>query len=320
MAKLFRQEDKNASFALFSTSECIAWLTLFGMESAAIVMLNALIIIVYLKVRSLRKRSMYLVINQVVADMFVGGCVITRFCFLGKRCKFWTINFLNFPSAIAFHVWYRCILLATVANLAAICLERMHATFRPFKHRLIKGKMFGAAVAAVWITSGLCSAIAVLDVIHSVTIGDLNRGFFTLYLSFFLFFLLIPLFSYTSIAIKIFRGNQHQYRGATSRERKLTKTLFIMTVAFLLLTLPFILFRISFAVALRALRIVSNGTFFRLHHSLSLLCFANSLVNPVLYTLRIPEFKRALFSSLRCRSHPQLSQVFPLYEKYGLLC
>ena len=145
---------------------------------------------------------------------------------------------------------------------AAISLERMHATFRPFKHRLIKGKMFGAAVATVWITSGLCSAIAVLDVIHSVTIGDLNRGFFTLYLSFFLFFLLIPLFSYTSIAMKIFRGNQHRYRGATSRERKLTKTLFIMTVAFLLLTLPLILFRIRFAVALRALRIVSNGTFF----------------------------------------------------------
>ena len=107
MVKHSRQEGKNLSFALFSSSECIAWLTLFGMESVAIVMLNALIIIVYLKVRSLRKRSMYLVINQVVADMFVGGCVITRFCFLGKRCKFWTINFLNFPSAITFHVWYR---------------------------------------------------------------------------------------------------------------------------------------------------------------------------------------------------------------------
>ena len=145
---------------------------------------------------------------------------------MGKRCKFWTINFLNFPSVIAFRVWYRSILLVTVANLAAISLERMHATFRPFKNRIIKRKLFGAAVAAVWITSGLCSAIGVLDVIHSVTIGDLDRGFFTLYLSFFLFFLLIPLFSYTSIAIKIFRGNQPQHRGATSRETKMTKNTF----------------------------------------------------------------------------------------------
>ena len=96
MARNSRQEDKNSYFVLFSASECIAWLKLFAMESVAIVMLNALKIIVYLKVRSFCKRSMYLVINQVVADMFVGSCEITRFCFLGKICKFWTINFLNF--------------------------------------------------------------------------------------------------------------------------------------------------------------------------------------------------------------------------------
>ena len=57
-----------------------------------------------------------LVINQVFADMFVGSCEITRFCFLGKRCKFWTINILNFPNAIAFHACCRCILLASAAN------------------------------------------------------------------------------------------------------------------------------------------------------------------------------------------------------------
>ena len=37
----------------------------------------------------------------------------------------------------------------SVTNLAAISLERMHATSRPFKHRLVKKKVFGAAVAAV---------------------------------------------------------------------------------------------------------------------------------------------------------------------------
>ena len=287
-------------------------ISMVGIISLAV---HALIGIVYLKERSLRKRTMYLVINQVVADVFVAGCVITWFSFLRKKCKFWTINFLNFPSVIGFHVWYRLILLASVKNLAPISLERMHATFRPFKHRLIKKKMFEAAIAAVWITAGLCSAIAVSDVIPSVTIGELNRVFFTLYSSFFLFFLVIPLFSYMSIAIKIVCGNQPRHHGATSRERKLTKTVFIVTAAFLLLTLPFIIFRISFAFALRTLRIISIRTFFRLHQSFALLFFANSLVNPFLYTLRIPEFKRALFSFLRCRSEPQHFQVFPLNEK-----
>ena len=58
-------------FPFFSSSECIAWLTMFGIETAAIVALNVLTIIVYLKERRLRKRSMYLVINQAVADIFV---------------------------------------------------------------------------------------------------------------------------------------------------------------------------------------------------------------------------------------------------------
>ena len=49
---------------------------MFGIEAVAIVTLNALTIIVYLKERSLRKRSMYLVINQAFADMFTGASIL----------------------------------------------------------------------------------------------------------------------------------------------------------------------------------------------------------------------------------------------------
>ena len=57
------------------------------------VTLNALVMITYLRERSLHKRSMYLVINQAVADMFVGGLVIIPCWFLGSRCDFWAINY-----------------------------------------------------------------------------------------------------------------------------------------------------------------------------------------------------------------------------------
>ena len=268
MARNSRQEDKNSYFVLFSISECIAWLKLFAMESVAIVMLNALKIIVYLKVRSFCKRSMYLVINQVVADMCVGSCEITRFYFLGKKCKFWTINFLNFsplcnsfPCMVSLHF---------ISVGSKPCCYFLGADTRNvnFVHSSIvssKGKCLEQLLQPFGLHQGSAQqSCLVLDVIHSVIIADLNRSFFTLYLSFFLFFLLIPLFSDTSIAIKIVLGNQPQHHGATSRERKLTKALFIVTVAFLLLTLPIILFRISFAcaVALCASRIVSNRTFF----------------------------------------------------------
>lgn len=58
--------------------------------------------------------------------------------------------------------------LPSVKNLGAISLEWIHATIRPFKHRLIKKKnMFGTAVATVWITTGLYSGINVFKLASS---------------------------------------------------------------------------------------------------------------------------------------------------------
>ena len=192
-----------------------------------------------------------------------------------------------------------------MTNLAAISLERMHATFRLFQHRLIKKKMFGAAVAIVWIATELCSAIGVLVFFHSFSI-KLNRGLYILYLSFFLFCLLIILVSYSFIAVKIARGNQWHHDGVALRERKLTKPLFIVTVASLTLTQPVIIFWIHTVTG------STHPTWFRLHCCFSSLFFANSLVNPICYGFRIPEFRRALFSFMRCRFLPQPAQVFPL--------
>ena len=267
MANQSQQQTPTSSFPLYSASECIAWLSVFGMEAGAIMTLNALTIIVYLKERSLRKRSMYLVINQAVVDMLVGGVVIIECSFLGSNCEFWTwINSSNLPSEIVITVWFRFFILASVTNLAVISMERMHATFRPLKHRLIKSKMFGASVAAVWITTGLCSAIGVLVVFYPFTI-KLSRSLSILYLTLFLFFLLIILVSYSSIAIKVIYGNQPYHQGATSREKKLTKTLFIVTVVSVLLTQPLIIFCILYSVSSHTFMAISLQTLFRLYYS-----------------------------------------------------
>ena len=313
MANHSEQENITVSFPFLSSSDCIAWLSMFGMEAVAVVTLNALTIIVYLKERSLRKRSMCLVINQAVADMLVAGCVIIQFSDLGSDCKFWTsINSSNLLSERVAYVWLHFIPVGSVTNLAAISLERMHATFRPFKHRLVKTKIFGGAVAAVWITTGLCSAIDVLFVFYLFTnkprIGLLN----VLYFTYFLFCLLIILVSYSSMAIKIIYGNQPHHHGATSRERKLTKTLFIVTAVSLLLMQPFITFWILHSS--HTFTAISPRAWFRLSYSILFLFWANSLVNPVCYAFRIPAFRRALFFLLRCTFHPQPEQVFPLNE------
>ncbi|XP_068720817.1 octopamine receptor beta-2R-like [Montipora capricornis] len=144
----------------FSSSECIAWLTVLNIEAVAIVTMNALTIIIYLKERILRKRSMYLVISLAVADMFVAYTLINNIWVLGENCNLWTIKmFKSFEISIVILILKNLFPAVSVTNLAAISLERMHATFRPFKHRLIKKKIFGAAVAGVWFTAALSSGI-----------------------------------------------------------------------------------------------------------------------------------------------------------------
>ena len=150
-----QQQNTTSPLQLISSSECIAWLTVYGIEAVAIVTLNALTAIVYLKERSLRKRSMYLVINLAIADIFIGGLLILHDWFLGSYCNFWTID-LTVPSQLVIIALFRLFPLASVTNLAAISLERTHATFCPFVHHLVKKRIFGAAfVAACRIIAGL---------------------------------------------------------------------------------------------------------------------------------------------------------------------
>ena len=309
MANHSQQQYTNISLALLTPSECIAWLTIFGIEAVAMVALNALEIIVYIKERSLRQGNMYMVINQAVADMFVGGFVIIRCWFLGSySCEFWAVPF-RIADFVLVSTFYYFFPLASLVNLTAISLDRTHATFCPFKHRLVKKNIFGIIIVAVWITAGLITTGIAVTFFNQLSAFEEPMHMYLSYFSIFLFCLLIIIVSYSSIAVKIVCGNQPHHHGATNRERKLTKTLFIITVASLLLTLPYVIFNIHFYVSVLAVRFVFTETWFRLSLFAQFLVFANSFVNPVLYTFRMPEFKRAHFALLGCRSQPQPAQV-----------
>ena len=161
MADHSQQESTTSFYVLFLAPVCISCLTVFGIQAFAIVLLNAFVIIICLKERSLCKRSMFLVINLAVADMSVGGSVIIECWILGLSCDIWTTNTLSSHFVVIFTVQV-FLPLASMTNLAAISLERTHATFCPFKHRLVKKKVFGVAFAAFWIKTALPTVIYVL--------------------------------------------------------------------------------------------------------------------------------------------------------------
>ena len=280
------------------SSECISWLAVGITGSVAIVTLNFLTVIVFVKSRSLRKRSMYLVINLAVADLFVGGIsTVMTFFLTGVHCNIWKYNLTVFGFWDNFVFCMELFFpLVSITNLAAISLERMHATFCPLKHRIIKKWVFGVSLTVIWVTAALL--LTTLVVIRNIT-GQ-GIGYFYTWCSFNSICLIVICVSYALIVVKIYCETHPQHHGAASRETKLTKTLLIVTVVSLLMWLPFVICHFLY-FATDVFSSLSYLTQYRLNLALILLYQANSLVNPILYTFRMPEFKRALASLLRCR-------------------
>ena len=76
---------------MFSLSECIPWITVGLAEPVAIVTINFIAIIVFVRNRNLRKRGAYLIINLAVVDMLAGvSAWINLFYFAGNYyCNLW---------------------------------------------------------------------------------------------------------------------------------------------------------------------------------------------------------------------------------------
>lgn len=287
-----------------SSSECIIWFTVFTAEFVAIVTVNLLAILLFIKNRNLRTRSMYLVISLTVADMLVGVLSGSYVQFnLLRPCSLIKLN-LSGKVIIRLSIFFNVFPLVSLTNIAVISLERFHATFRPFRHRLIKRWVYVVAIDVVW----------VFPLIVSVIWGLENLYFYGYHVyiieSFILLCLIVTFVSYTSIFFK-FRFGAHPQRhcAAALRQRKLTVTLFITTLVSLLLWLPH-----SIVVILLWSNVIeyplSLQEHFRLAYSLQFLFYANSLVNPILYTIRMPDFKKALLSLFR--RHQRENVAIPL--------
>ena len=281
---------------MFSSSECITWFALFLTESVAIVTVNLLSIIIFIKNSNLRTRAMYLVINLTVADNFVGGISsIFLFEILGYDCQIVTVGSNTAPEGNITLFVFRWFPLTSLTSIAVISLDRMHATFRPFRHRNIKKWVYWVTIGAIWVLAAVMSTV--------ITLVYLRFGMqvplpLYLWLSYCCLCLLVICVSYTSIAVRYWCAVRPQHHGATSRQRKLTVTLLIMTIVSLLLWLPYLIFTF---VILTGRRSLSFQQMMRVRFILLLLFYTNSFVNPIIYTIRIPEFRKALIALFTCQ-------------------
>ena len=304
---------------MLSSAECSIWYSVFLIINVAVVAVNLLSIVLFIKNSNLRTRAMYLVINLTVADMFVVGSAtfFVVFHFLLYGCEVGNLFFIfiverDWPPILfvltVTEVWLP---FTSVAGIAVISLERMHATFRPFRHRNIKKWAYGVTIAGVWILTAMISIPLPLISLY----GNLHQQWqllfpFYLWRSYCFLCLIVICVSYTSIALKFWCGTRPPSHGAANRQRKLTVTLFIMTIVSLLLWLPYVVYTcVPFSVLDR----FSFLTYLRLRLFFSLLYHTNSLVNPIIYTIRMPEFRRALLIFFKRRQRQNVA--IPLHAR-----
>ena len=296
----------------FSPLQCIPWLAVLGTECLTIVILNVIIIIVFVKQRQLQRHSKYLIIHQAIVDLLVGlvyGPLMIEWC--GSICDMWEHHrtFITW-SFILENVLGLQVYQVSLLNLAFISLERVHATFRPFKHRFIKKWVYGVIITVTWLVPA---------VMNSMSTGIVPSIFFFTYyaiivLAFYFSLLLVVVVCYTSICLKVRNNRLPRHHGAASvRERKLTGTLFLVTFGSLITFLPEIVYWGSCASSPELFFSSLNQPLFNYLMVTKTFVVANSLINPIIYAIRMPEVRTSMLVIIFRRARNPINPIdFPL--------
>ena len=276
----------NETCRIVSEKEERAWFVAFVIEFIVIFILNAFSLAIYTRNRHLRKPSTYLIINLTVADLLVGTVTGSSMTFkvhyletyLGLEQDFSWQSFVYLTLQGLF-------LVASLANISLISLERLHATLFPFRHCLVGKRVYLIIILCSWLFSLILSSVFVLLHLHA------SPSLLYVYAPYYFLIILILTVSYAIIISTVKNNPLSPNAGPVlSTERKLTVTLFIVTVASLLAILPWVIWNVI-ANPMRSK--LSPAVFFRISKSFLTLCLFNSIVNPLIYAVRMQEFRKA---------------------------
>ena len=259
------------------------WLTVFIVEYAVTSIINGFTILTFARNRHLRKRTTYLIINLTIADFLVGTVS-------GPMHIYHTMTFERgsgfgwgkFIVMFLDNLFTACSLL----HLALLSLERLHATLFPLRHCLMLVWVYFKAVVCIWLLAVIpASAAATFFLITP-------QGSKYVWASLIIAVLFTVIVSYVMIiALNVKRKVRPYSFGAVPPERKLTVTLSVVIALSSLAFLPYFFYAVlEISTRLRGLSVEAQ---FGIQESFNVFFYANSFVNPLVYTLRMKEFRKA---------------------------
>ena len=273
----------SASMIVRSKAEGIALCSAFIFECVLIVVGNLFVIILFAANKGLRKKSLLLVINMAFADLMLGTLTLPIYIYsIGTDYKLWSGGY-PFSLSVFYTSFDALFSQASLISAAFISGERFYAIFWPFKHKTLSMRAYRLVISVVWTLALLfAAAFIAIDRLISFKQGVSAWSPYVVTL------LLIVCGCNISIWRKFQSGSiASQQQNRASQNKRLTKTLLFVSVLALMSWLPLIIMNLLIYV-------FYVSTPWRFYYLVNVVNYSNSFVNPVVYALRIREFKQAL--------------------------
>ena len=285
MAEINTTASMGNGFLYFSSIPDIV-IAILGLVS------NVLLLVAFIKdpLKCFRNSGTYLIMNLSVSD-----CLMCLLWLLSNK----TGRIFSHLILLFFFHWIGGV---SFVSIASISIDRFLMVASPIKHRiLMNGKVMVLWISAIWIVDCVVPL--------SLNASDIDKMDASLGLSTFSVIVIIlssVMYSFTYYKLKKQSKNIALQNSSESRtqeirilkEKRFLKTIIIIACIAFICTVPFfVLYLLSNSLSF----IVDDSITFKIFFSVCNLIFhINFAVNPFIYILRLPNYRKAFFL-LYCR-------------------
>ena len=181
--------------------------------------------------------------------------------------------------------------IASLSFLVLIALERLYAIVCPLRHRTTKTSTYFCFIGVTWIVS----AMLIMTTYPIFSYLSLDNILQPVVISTFTVTCLIMIsVAYLTILIYSTKDDPRFAINRRQQNKRLAKTLFIVTLLSVITWIPH--------GVTNVLRITEKKEEGRAYLAGQICRLANSLVNPMIYSYRMPEFRKTLRNIFACKA------------------
>ena len=275
----------------YNNEEMLAWCFGFGVIDTLIIISNTLAIVVFTRSKLLRKRTNYFLLCLAIADMMVGTISLPLFIhtlvvFVRREASKSLADISTISTLMDIFSGF-----ASVFALTAISVERLYSVALPNWHRTTPKYMYFILLASIWVLAGMLVCVKIFVFKKDVESDVFNY----LMIVVFLICLLVICLAYVGIWIKVVQRMHEKTKRTLEKDKKLATTLFLVTAIFVMTWVPFHAINI-FYTELCPNASTCPKLIFTAVYLTKFMQYTNSFVNPIIYTFKMPDFRRVLLS------------------------